>query len=228
MQALHKHAIELYNAGRYSDAEPLYKRALAIHEKALGPDHPDVATSLNNLAALYNSQGRYADAEPLLKRSLAIREKVLGPAHPDVATSLNNLAFLYKSKRRYADAEPLYNFIVIGPQRQRLCNVPGLHQRLPLALPAFASLRAYGPDKRAWPSARPPCGGPWLQGRSCFDAYRSCVAGRESSSRRRPTWLASALTPALNSDRGGKPQRIRRRAEASVELADFKVNAHGF
>ena len=72
--------------GRYADAEPLYKRSLAIREKALGPDHPDVALSLNNLAELYHAQGRYADAEPLYKRSLAIREKALGPDHPDVAT----------------------------------------------------------------------------------------------------------------------------------------------
>ena len=35
------------------DAEPLHQRALAICEKALGPEHPDVAMSLNNLAALY-------------------------------------------------------------------------------------------------------------------------------------------------------------------------------
>ena len=59
---------------------------MAINEKALGPDHPDVARSLNNLAALYETQGRYADAEPLYKRSLAIREKALGPDHPDVAS----------------------------------------------------------------------------------------------------------------------------------------------
>jgi tetratricopeptide (TPR) repeat protein len=39
--------------GQYAQAEPLVKRALAIYEKALGPDHPSVATSLNNLAALY-------------------------------------------------------------------------------------------------------------------------------------------------------------------------------
>ena len=44
---------ELYrNQGRYADAEPLHKRSLAIREKALGPDHPDVAQSLNNLAAV--------------------------------------------------------------------------------------------------------------------------------------------------------------------------------
>ena len=76
----------------------LLKRSLAILRKTLGPDHPDVAAVLNNLAELYHDQGRYADAEPLYKRSLAIREKALGPDHPDVATSLNNLALLYETK----------------------------------------------------------------------------------------------------------------------------------
>ena len=52
----------------------------------LGPDHPDTATSLNDLAELYNSQEKYAGAEPLLQRALAIREKVLGPRHPDTQT----------------------------------------------------------------------------------------------------------------------------------------------
>jgi tetratricopeptide (TPR) repeat protein len=67
---------QLYQAqGRYADAEPHYKRALAIYEKALGPDHPNLAASLNNLAELYRAQGRYADAEPLYKRALAIKEK---------------------------------------------------------------------------------------------------------------------------------------------------------
>jgi tetratricopeptide (TPR) repeat protein len=60
-------------------------------EKALGKDHPDMATSLNNLAILYDDQGKYAEAEPLLLRSLAIMEKALGKDHPNVATSLNNL-----------------------------------------------------------------------------------------------------------------------------------------
>ena len=99
----------LYRAqGRYAEAEPLYKRSLAIREKALGPDHPDVGDSLNNLAELYRAQGRYAEAEPLYKRSLAIAEKALGPDHPDVGAALNNLAALYEAQGRYAEAEPLY------------------------------------------------------------------------------------------------------------------------
>ena len=39
----------------------------------LGPHHPDVAMSLNNIADLYRDRGELAEAEPLLKRSLEIR-----------------------------------------------------------------------------------------------------------------------------------------------------------
>jgi CHAT domain-containing protein len=80
---------------------------LAIREKFLGPDHPDVAQSLNNLAELYRVQDRYSDAEPLYQRTLAICEKALGLDHPNCATSLNNLAGLYFAHGRYADALPL-------------------------------------------------------------------------------------------------------------------------
>ena len=93
--------------GKYADAKLLHKRALAIREKALGPEHPDVAQSLNNLAGLYSSQSHYADAEPLYKRALGISEKAFGPAHPSVATSLNNLAVLYETQGKYTDVEPL-------------------------------------------------------------------------------------------------------------------------
>lgn len=41
---------------KLAEAEPLYKRALAIHEKVLGSEHPGVATLLNNLAELLDSQ----------------------------------------------------------------------------------------------------------------------------------------------------------------------------
>lgn len=44
--------------GKYEKAETLYVRALAIWEKAYGPDHPVVATDLNNWALLLVSQVR--------------------------------------------------------------------------------------------------------------------------------------------------------------------------
>ncbi len=51
-----------YDQGKYAEAEPLNQRALAIWEKALGPEHPDVARSLNNLAMVYTDQGKYEEA----------------------------------------------------------------------------------------------------------------------------------------------------------------------
>ena len=76
----------LLDQGKYAEAEPLYRRAIAIGEKTLGAGHPDVAKWYNNLAALYEIQGKYAEAEPLFRRAIAIGEKALGAEHPDVAT----------------------------------------------------------------------------------------------------------------------------------------------
>jgi tetratricopeptide (TPR) repeat protein len=75
--ALTQQVIELTKQGHYSEAVPLAQHALAIREKALGLDHPDVATSLNSLAFLYSKQGRYAAAEPLYKTLTDHKGKVL-------------------------------------------------------------------------------------------------------------------------------------------------------
>jgi tetratricopeptide (TPR) repeat protein len=64
-------------------------RALAIREKTLDPQHPDVAQTLHNLASLYRVQGQYDTAEPLFKRALAIWEKWI--RNPEVARNLNRM-----------------------------------------------------------------------------------------------------------------------------------------
>ena len=100
-------AIVYKNQGRYGDAIPLYQRALAINEKALGTSHPQVAGVLGNLASAYKRQGRYGDAIPLYQRALAIREKTFGISHPKVARTLNNLGVTYEEQGRYGEAAPL-------------------------------------------------------------------------------------------------------------------------
>ena len=65
--------------GRLRAARPLHERALTIREKVLGPEHPDTAESLDNLARLLQDHGDLAAARPLHERALTIREKVLGP-----------------------------------------------------------------------------------------------------------------------------------------------------
>jgi tetratricopeptide (TPR) repeat protein len=84
--------------GKYGDAVPLYQRALAILEKAVGPDHSNVATIVDNIAGLLQSQGTFEDALPLYQRALAIRRKARGPDHSNTATSVNNMAGLLQSQ----------------------------------------------------------------------------------------------------------------------------------
>jgi tetratricopeptide (TPR) repeat protein len=94
------------------DTEPLMRRALEIDEASYGPDHPEVATRLNNLAQLFQATNRLAEAEPLMRRALEIDEASYGPDHPKVATDLNNLAQLLQATNRLAEAEPLMRRVV--------------------------------------------------------------------------------------------------------------------
>ncbi|XXU61288.1 CHAT domain-containing tetratricopeptide repeat protein [Sorangium sp. So ce1078] len=127
-QQLRDGADKLYREGNYAAAISLEKRALDIRLAALGPEHLDVAGSLNDVAQLYAMTGEYARAEPLHQRALAIRERALGPDHADVAASLNNLASLYDHKGDHARAEPLHRRALaireraLGPEHPAVAN----------------------------------------------------------------------------------------------------------
>ncbi len=56
--ALNNLAITYENLARYAEAEPLLRRAIAIDEKALGKEHPDVATHYSNLAVIASGPGQ--------------------------------------------------------------------------------------------------------------------------------------------------------------------------
>jgi len=58
----------------------------------LGPQHPNVARSYNNLGNVFGDEGDLKKAKEYHERALAIRQQTLGPQHPDVATSYNYLA----------------------------------------------------------------------------------------------------------------------------------------
>jgi tetratricopeptide (TPR) repeat protein len=84
LKVLSKHVNKLFTQG---------KEALRIYQKVLGKEHPDTATSLNNLAELYLEMGEYAKAEPLLREATRILQKILGSEHPDTTEILDNLAY---------------------------------------------------------------------------------------------------------------------------------------
>ena len=98
----------LLNGGQYGSAERVLRRCIAEIEGFDGPQHDNVAASLNNLASLLYDTNRMDEAEPLMRGSLLIGETSLGPDHPGVAVSLINLARLLSDTYRKDEAEPLF------------------------------------------------------------------------------------------------------------------------
>ena len=70
--------------GRYAEAEPMLQRTRVMCEQVLGPDHPDVATNLNNLASLYRGQGKYAEAESYARDALEMYKRSSGLREADM------------------------------------------------------------------------------------------------------------------------------------------------
>ena len=106
--------------GEYLSAESMHRQALEIREKLLGNEHPDVATSLNNLARVLGEQGKLAEAEAMQRKALAMRKKLLGDEHPDVAISLDYLADALQIQSELTKAEPLREALAL--QKKLLGN----------------------------------------------------------------------------------------------------------
>ncbi len=104
-EVLTSEVMKLYSSGDYAQGVEVAKRALQVAEQNDGPDHPNVALSLGNLAELYEAQKEYAKAEPLYKRSLAILEKEFGQDSPFLVPTLLNMASLYRETGKDNEAQ---------------------------------------------------------------------------------------------------------------------------
>ena len=107
LKAMNDQVNTLYLQGKYNQAMQVAQMALDIGQHDLGPDHPEVAHSLTNVAMIGQALGQNAAAEVLFKQALAILEKARGPDHPEVADALDNLAGCYKLQHKDAAAEIL-------------------------------------------------------------------------------------------------------------------------
>jgi len=106
---LNQTAYYLRERARFKEAEQLYRGALDIRERVLGPVHLDVAQSCYNLARLYFDTAHYADAEALYRRALDIRRDMLPTDHMEIAQALNSIALtLWCWRERLVEAERLY------------------------------------------------------------------------------------------------------------------------
>jgi tetratricopeptide (TPR) repeat protein len=92
---------------KYADAELLYKRSLAIWNKAGMTKSLDFARTLQNLGDPYLAEQKYDEAGPLFAQALTIKENSLGEQHPKLAHILTSLAAADVFRGYYAEAEPL-------------------------------------------------------------------------------------------------------------------------
>ena len=77
--------------GDHVTAERLLRQALALQETSAGPNHPEVANILNNLAIVCELNGKLTDAEGCYRRAYAIATSSLPANDPFVTTSRENL-----------------------------------------------------------------------------------------------------------------------------------------
>ncbi len=159
-------ATVLHDQGRFEEAAPLHERSLAIRERERGPEHPETATSLNNLGWFSYLRGDLPAAERWFARALAIRERVLGADHPETALVLDNLGRVRLAEGKPGEAEALFRRALairqarLDPRHRNLAE--SLHG-LALALraqgrreeAAEALRRAVEIGTAAWPADHP-------------------------------------------------------------------------
>lgn len=87
-------------------AEPLLKRALAIRETDLGPDHPDTIRVIELLIEGYSLHGDDPRVKPYLEKLLSRRARMLGEDHPDVIKLLIRIANITIEQHNYNEAIP--------------------------------------------------------------------------------------------------------------------------
>ena len=151
-------AITLQNLGitarqrrDYAKAEEYYLRALALRREALGPDHPDIALNLNNLATLYRATGNLQRSLDTHFQSLSILEKNTGSYN--LVNPLGNIARTYAAmddlphaieyqQRVDAAIEREYSLqLAIGSERQKLVFVNSLADRIERTISLDAGAR---------------------------------------------------------------------------------------
>jgi CHAT domain-containing protein/tetratricopeptide (TPR) repeat protein len=140
-------AITLQNLGitarqrrDYAKSEEYYLRALALRRQTLGPDHPDIALNLNNLATLYRATGNLPRSLETHLQALSILEKNTGKY--SIVTALGNIARTYAAmddlphaiefQRRVDTAieTQLALQLAVGSERQKLAYVNSLADRI--------------------------------------------------------------------------------------------------
>ena len=101
----------------FPDAQLHLERAVELRKRALGPEHPDTLTSMDELGVLYNLQGKYAAAEGLLSQVLEARRRLLGGEHRDTLATMSDLALAISYEGDDARAASIFEKVLDAYRR---------------------------------------------------------------------------------------------------------------
>ncbi|MDP2276068.1 MAG: tetratricopeptide repeat protein [Archangium sp.] len=93
---------------RFKPALADFERVLNLQQEHLGNEHPDVASTLNNLGIVLTHLGRYEEAVTRYDQSLRLHEKLEGSEHPNVAFASHNLAVALRRMGKALEARAAF------------------------------------------------------------------------------------------------------------------------
>lgn len=96
----------LKGQSRLAEAEALYRQALELRRRLVGPETADTAAAMESLALGLMAEGKYNEAEALMRQALAIDERTPGSQSAGLARAENDLGRILRVAGRYAEAEP--------------------------------------------------------------------------------------------------------------------------
>jgi tetratricopeptide (TPR) repeat protein len=125
------------NVGHPERALPLFRKSRAIYEKALGPNHPRVASLLSQEGLIMMEDGKMATAEALMIKALHAINEGCPNCMVETAIIEHNLAVLRFTQKRYREADELFTHVVA--LREKFTPTPG--KELATTLQLLASVR---------------------------------------------------------------------------------------
>ena len=157
-----KAAEKAAEAGNYASAEKLLREAARLQEASLGPRHPDLANTLNNLGIVCEMTAKPDDAEQYFRRAVSIARTSLAADHPFVATSQKNLRDFCESRGKVVEPpapapeeEPPAPVVEVAPA----VEVPAPVVEVPaevVELPASAATVTLDPEPEPEPTPATP------------------------------------------------------------------------
>jgi hypothetical protein len=217
-QAVLVAAEQAASEGDATAAESHLRTLLELQSARLGPDHPEVASTLHNLAVVCERAGRISDAEGLYRRAFAAASAALAPTDPLVIRCQEDLnAFL---EARLMPVQPATASTTPPPARP---TPPSWGVRPPRPTSAAARTPAR-PAARVLPPTRAQASlVPWIAGMAVAAALVAAAAWWATRDAPAPPAAARAANPSPTDRAGASPAKTP--ASRSAAKATPKTQA---